>query len=263
MHSDRATSVKTVDRLVEILDCFCEDRPAWSLAALSAHLSLPKSTLHRFLSSMEAHGMLRRDPDDKRWSLGYRLFIWGSVAAENTGLRHVAKPIMEDLVAATGETAILTVYHSREVICVEKVETSRSVRLTLAVGSRRPPHAGASSKVLMAHLPADEIQAIIRDNGLPKLCTNTITVADELLAELSRIRERGYAESREETDLGAWGVATPVVGADRNVVAGIGIAGPSSRFSDDRAEEYVRLCQDAARRLSTILRSGVDSGRAV
>jgi DNA-binding IclR family transcriptional regulator len=263
MNPDRVSSVKTVDRLVEILDCFSEDRPAWSLAALSAHLSLPKSTLHRFLSSLEAHSILRRDPGDKRWLLGYRLFIWGSVAAEGTGLRHLAKPIMEELVAATGETAILTVYHNREVICVEKVETSRSVRLTLAVGSRRPPHAGASSKVLMAHLPAEEIRSIIHDNGLPRLCTNTITTADELLAELSGIRACGYAESREETDLGAWGVATPIIGADRNVVAGIGIAGPSSRFSDERAKEYVTLCQDAARRLSTILRSGVDCGRAL
>jgi DNA-binding IclR family transcriptional regulator len=168
-----ASPVKTVDRLVRILDCFSRERPAWSLAELSAYLGLPKSTLHRFLVSLESHGVLRREAADRQWRLGYRLSIWGNAAAQSTGLRHVARPVMRDLVAATGETAILTVYHAHEVICIEKVETSHSVRMTLDVGMRRPPHAGASSKVLMAYLPEEEIQAIVQDKGLPQLCCNT------------------------------------------------------------------------------------------
>jgi len=214
--------VKTIDRLVKIMDCFSPEQPVWSLRELSEQLQLPPSTLHRFLVSLEAHGILRRDPGDKRWQLGYRTFIWGNLAAESTGLRHVARPVMHDLVAATGETAILTVYHDQEVICVDKVETSYSVRMTLEVGRRRPPHAGASSKILMAYLPEEEIQAIIRDKGLPKVC---------------KIRACGYAESREETDLGAWGVATPIRGREGEVVAAIGIAGPSSRFTDQLVQQ--------------------------
>lgn len=249
-------SVKTVDRLVKVLDCFTPEQPVWSLAELSDQLQLPPSTLHRFLVSLEAHGILRRDLSDKRWQLGYRTFIWGSLAAESTGLRHIARPILRELVAATGETSILTVYHEQEVICVAKVETSHSVRMTLEVGSRRPPHAGASSKVLMAYLPEEEIQAIIRDKGLPKLCTNTITDPDELMAELARIRERGYAESREETDLGAWGVATPILDRTGGAVAAIGIAGPSSRFTDQLIQQYVVLSRQAAERISALLDKG-------
>ncbi len=254
-----SSSVKTVDRLVSVLDCFSPERPTWSLAELSAHLGLPRSTLHRFLASLESHGILRRDPDDKRWRLGYRLVTWGELATESTGLRHVARLIMRDLVAATGETVILTVYQGQEVVCIEKVETSHSVRMTLDVGMRRLPHAGASSKILMAYLPEEEIQAIIHDRGLPKLCTNTITDPEELAAELARIREHGCAESREETDLGAWGVATPIHGRNGDVVAAIGIAGPSSRFSDELVQQYVALCRDAARRISALLGAGIES----
>lgn len=252
-------SVKTVDRLVRVLDCFSSQRPTWSLAELSAHLRLPKSTLHRFLVSLESYGILRRDSADKRWRLGYRLFIWGSLAAESTGLRHIARPIMRDLVAATGETVVLTVYQGQEVVCIEKVETSHSVRLTLDVGTRRPPHAGASSKVIMAYLPEEEIQAVICDRGLPKLCTNTITDPDELMAELAGIREHGYAESHEETDLGAWGIATPIRGRNGDVVAAIGIAGPSSRFTDGLTQRYVMLCRQAAQRISALLKKGVEA----
>ncbi len=246
------TSVQTVDRLVKIIDCFSPERPAWSLTEISAHLGLPKSTLHRFLVSLEQHGLLRRGAD-KRWYLGYRLFVWGNLSAEFTDLRHISKPIMRDLVVETRETAILTVYQQREVICLEKVETSQPVRLALEVGARRPPHAGASSKILMAHLPQEEIEAIIQENGLPKYYANTITEPDELMAELARIRARGYAVSREETDVGAWGVATAVRDWKGAVIAAIGVAGPLSRFSEERMERYVGHCQRAAQRISISL----------
>jgi len=251
-----SSSVKTIDRLVKVLDCFSPERPTWSLAEISVHLGLPKSTLHRFLASLESHGILRRDPDDRRWRLGYRLVIWGELAARSTGLRHIALPVMRDLVAATGETVVLTIYQGREVVCVGKVETSHSVRLKLDVGTRHPPHAGASSKILMAYLPVEEVQAIIRERGLPQVCTNTITDYDDLMAELARIRELGYAESHEETDVGAWGVATPIYGPQGAVVAAIGVVGPSSRFSGDLRQQYVSLCQQAARQMSVLLSTG-------
>ncbi|MDY7079741.1 MAG: IclR family transcriptional regulator [Chloroflexota bacterium] len=253
-----APPVKTVDRLVGILESFSSEQPTWSLTDLSVHLGLPKSTLHRFLVSLESHGILRRSLDDKRWYLGYRLFIWGSLAAESTDLCRIARPVMRDLMAATGETAILTVYHAQEVICVEKVETSHPVRMTLTVGTRRCPHAGASSKILMAYLPQEEIQAIIQGRGLPQLCANTITDPDDLAAELARIRERGYAESHEETDLGAWGVATPIHGRGGGVVAAIGVAGPRSRFTGDLVQRYVASCHQAAQRISALLSTGVE-----
>ena len=249
----KSPPVKTVDRLVKILDCFSPEQRTWSLAELSVQLALPKSTLHRFLVSLESHGILRRDPGDRRWRLGYRLVVWGKLAAESTGLSHVALPAMRELSAATGETTILTIYQGGEVVCIEKVETFHPVRLTFDVGNRRPPHAGASSKVLMAYLPEEEIRAIVRDRGLPRLCTNTITDAQLLVAELARIRERGYADSGEETDVGAWGVATPIHNWEGDVVAAVGIAAPTLRFTDGLTREYVALCRRAAGQISGLL----------
>jgi DNA-binding IclR family transcriptional regulator len=248
-----STSVKTVDRLVRILDSFSTSRPSWTLTGLSEHLGPPKSTLHRFLCSLHQHGILRQDETSKRWLLGYRLLVWGRLAEQSTALHHIAKPVMHDLVARTGETALLTVCHDREVVCVEKVESSHSVRLALEVGARRPLHAGASSKVLMAYLPGEEIEQIVREQGLPKLCVNTITDREELSAELDSIRERGYAQSIEETDQGAWGVATPIRDHNDDVIAAIGLAGPSSRFGEDVARRYVACCEEAARRISSAL----------
>ena len=254
-----SSSVRTIDRLVVVLDCFTAQDPAWSLAELSSTLGLPKSTLHRFLVGLEQHGILRRDADDRRWRLGYRLYNWGNLAIESTGLRELALAIMRDLVERSGETAILTIYRDGEVICIEKVETQHPVRLALRVGDRRPPHAGASSTVLMAHLPEAEIEEIITARGLPRLCTNTVITRSALLDHLSSIRQRGYAVSVEETDPGAWGIATPVHDHSGRVVAAIGVAGPTSRLSDELANRYIELCSQAAGELSTRL-GGVHRG---
>lgn len=245
--------------MVDVLDCFSKDRPAWSLSELSAQLDLPKSTLHRFLVGLEHHGLLRRGHDDGRWRLGHRLFIWGSLAAESTGIRHVAQPVLRDLAETTGETVLLTEYHDGEVICIDKIETNHSVRIALEVGQRRTPHAGASSKVLMAYLPQAEINVIITEQGLPRYCERTITDPAALQVELAHIRECGYALSYEETDRGAWGIATPIRNWEGAVVAALGVVGPTVRFSQAQAERYVDLCCAAAARVSSLLG---DPGRA-
>lgn len=255
--TDEISPVKTINRLVRVLDCFTPDRPTWSLAELSTYLSFPKSTLHRFLLGLDAYGILRRDAADKRWRLGYRLFVWGNLAADSTDLRHIAHPILRELVAETGESAILTVYQDGEILCLDKVETTQPVRMTMTIGSRRPAHAGSSSKVLMAYLPQAEVEAIINQQGLPKLCTNTITDPAKLLIELKQIRTQGYARSLEETDLSAWGVAAPVFGwKEGQVVAAIGIAGPTSRYDERLIKKYIGRCREAARQISALLKAG-------
>ena len=163
---------------------------------------------------------------------------------------------LQDLTSETGETTLLTVYHNCEVVCTEKVETSHHVRLSLEIGMRRMCHAGASSKVLMAYLPEAEIDAIIREKGLPKLCTNTITDPLKLKAELSQVRAQGYALSLEETDLGAWGVAAPIRDWRGEVVGAVGIAGPTLRYNADRVREYAWLCRQAADKVSALLKAG-------
>ena len=250
------SSVTTIDRLVHILDYFAQGHTSVSLAELSEHLDLPKSTLHRFLVSLESHSILRRDANEKKWHPGYHLIVWGSVAAENTTIRDIAKPFMCDLVKASGEMAILTVYHDHEVICIDMCETSHPVRLKMKVGTQRAAHAGASSKILIAYLPEEEVMEIVKQQGLPKLCTNTITDVNALKEELAHIRDQGYADSLEETDPGAWGVATPIRDWKGQVVGAIGLAGPTLRYSKTNVKQYAALCREYADRISAKLSTG-------
>jgi DNA-binding IclR family transcriptional regulator len=259
MYKMENSAVKTIDRFVEILDCFAHEQRSLSLVELSTYLDLPKSTLHRFLVSLESHGILRRQEDNKRWQLGYHLIAWGNLASKSTSLREIARPFMRELVTATGETAILSIYHDHEVIIIDMCETSHSVRLKMEIGMRSAPHAGASSKVLLAYLPEEEIMAIVKEKGLPKLCTNTITELHRLLEELEKIRLCGFAFSLEETDQGAWGVATPIFDMSNRMVGAIGIAGPTQRYSKDKLDQFLELCRRQADRISEVLNVGIHS----
>jgi IclR family KDG regulon transcriptional repressor len=252
----RPSPIKGIDRLVAILDCFDQERPQWSRAELCAHLDLAESRLDRFLGAMEQQGILTQDARHGHWRPGPRLATWGCRAARATGLVDVAQAEMAALVAATSETVVLTAYRDGAVICVDKIESRQSIRLVWDKGALRAPHAGASSKVLMAYLPPDEIQAIINKSGLPSVCVHTITEPEGLLAELAKIRTCGYATSIEETHHNAWGIAAPIRGRDGSVVSALGVAGPTSRFSPERTQECVALCRRAADRVSTVLRRG-------
>jgi IclR family KDG regulon transcriptional repressor len=254
------TPVKMIDRLVNVLDCFSLEQPVLSLTQLSQWLDEPKSNIFRLLVSLESHGIVRRDTDTNGWRLGYRLYLWGDLAGKGNELRDVARAAMQDLARATNETTVLAVYDNREVLYIAKVDTSHSVRLALEVGQRKPIHAGACSKVLMANLPKEEIEAILEERGLPKLCTNTIIHRDRLRAELAQIRQQGYARSFEEMDIDTWGVATPIRDRHNQVVAAIGVVGPALRFASDLAERYVELSRLAADRISALITTGIPPG---
>jgi len=248
-----ASGIKTLDRVVEIVNSFTLEAPSWTLAELSGYLGIPKPSLHRLLVALERCGIVIHGTEDGLWRLGYRLFVWGNLVPRITGLQHIARPIVRWLSEATEETAILTVYDRKAVVCIDKVESSHAVRLTLDIGSRRPAHAGASSKILAAFLPQAELGVILREEGLPRLNINTITDPTRLAQELETIRTNGFALSYEETDAGAWGVAVPIMDGHAQVVAAIGVAGPIMRHSNDIAMRYVDLCRRAATDIAQIL----------
>jgi IclR family KDG regulon transcriptional repressor len=258
--SREASAVRTVNRICDVLNCFSYDEPVLTLTAISNHLGLPKSTIHRLLTALERQGFLTHRANGRGYQLGYQLLRWGMLAQATLDLRNEALPILCTLSAATGETAILSVRGGNEGICVEMVESNQPVRLAMYIGQRRMLHAGASAKVLWAFLPDAEVRRILNEIELVALKPNTITDHGKMYQELITIRERGYATSFEETDSGAMGVAAPVYECTGQVVAGIGIAAPIARIPPDKVPRVAPLVIDAARQLSARLGADVGPG---
>jgi IclR family KDG regulon transcriptional repressor len=244
---------RSIIRIAEILNCFSVEEPVHNLTAISKRLGLPKSTSHRLLTTLVSQGFLMRDVHGRGYQLGYQLLHWGMVAQAALDLRTEALPIMRQLSHSVGETAILTVRDGMRGLYLEIVESAQPVRLTMQVGQRLRLHAGASSKVLLAFLPEVEIEQITSTIEMQPFTAHTIVNPMHLRAELAAIRQRGYATSFEETDLGAMGIAAPVYDRAGNAVAGIGIAAPLARIPPERVLEVAPAVIEAGQQLSVRL----------
>jgi IclR family transcriptional regulator, KDG regulon repressor len=225
-HSSRA-----VERLCTILNVFEDRQPVLTLAEIAAKSGLPKSTTHRMINSLTAHGLIvRDDPALPSYRLGYQLIRWGTLAQDSITLRKIAQPFMRQLVNILNESAVLSICQDSAALWIELVECSQPVRITMRAGVPQPLHAGASSKVLLAFLPEKDGCRYLEQTPLAKLCKNTLTDPQALKNEMRVIRQQGYATSYEETDEGAMGIAAPIFDHQNQLAAGIGIVAPAARI---------------------------------
>ena len=239
-------SLQVLERAFAILESFTEFCPEWSTSDLARFLELPIPTVHRLLGALARLGYVSRDEQTRRFRLGGAAMQLGERARAVSDLRAVALLPLRRLSEATRETALLTVLnpeHDRG-ICLERVETSQPLRLSVRPGSQVPLHAGASQKALLAFMPEQEVDQLL-GRPLERLCTATITDPRQLRRDLALIRGRGWASSHEEANIGVWGIAVPVISED-GVVCSVGIVCPSPRLSDEAFRHDVPSVQRAA-----------------
>ena len=241
---------RTINRICDILNSFTENEAVLTLTEISRRIGLPKSTTYRFLEALDSQGMLNCEPNGRGYRLGHQLIHWGMLAQASIDLRNTALPVLRALSDATGETSILSMRFGSVGTWIEMIESRHPVRLAMRVGQSIPLHAGASCKVLWAFLPEAEIEKILGEIDLVPLEKNTITDPDQMRAELRAIRERGYATSLEETDIGAMGVAAPLYDYTGAPVAGIGIAAPAARVPPERVPAIASIVLESSRELS-------------
>ncbi len=248
-HTRRLDTTSSLEKALRLLDLFSLEHPALTLAQLTEASGLPRATTHRLLSTLRDLGYLQYDPTARVFRLGYKLLERGFLVSEQIELRPVARPHMERLRDQTGETVSLQVVDGDEGIYVEKLEPLAGFRLWTRVGMRRPLHAGCSMKVLLAHLPSDRIERVIR-RGLTALTPLTLTDAGRLKRDLLSIRTKGYSVTFGESHPGVHGVAAPVRDHTGGVVASISILGPAARIPRERIPDLVARVTRAAREIS-------------
>jgi DNA-binding IclR family transcriptional regulator len=226
---------------------FGADQPEWGTSEVARAARLPVPTAHRILAALTGRRYLARDERTRRFRLGPAALELGGRARAVLDLRQAALPVLRRLARETDETALLTVPNSERdrSVCLERVESSQPLRLSVEPGRRLPLHAGASQKALLAFLAEEEIERVAA-GSLERLCGATITDADALRANLAEVRERGWAISFEETNVGVWGVAVPLLDEDGTAVAAVGLAGPSARLSPDEVLDHLERLRDGA-----------------
>lgn len=238
---------RVLHKAVDILCVFTQSEPVLGPSEVSEKTGLPRSTVQRIMSVLADRGILERDQTPGKYRLGVLLLTLAGRVEVRGNLRRVALPIMEELQAQTGETVNLNVVYQGERLCIEKVDSRHELRHMVQVGHRSPLWAAAAAKVLLAHLPEAQQQAVFRrarEEGWSE---------DQLHAlqrELVTIRERGYAISTGEWTVGVTSVAAPIRDHQGIVVASVSVGGPSVRIPPERLPELTTHVTRAALRIS-------------
>jgi DNA-binding IclR family transcriptional regulator len=241
--------LESADRALRVLELFNGSQRSLSLSEIADRMSLPKSSVHRLLTTLLAHEFIERDPATRRYRLGIKLFEIGSLVIHARGLHAAAHPVVEQLAVSTGETCHLAVLSGTDAVYVYKIDGASTIIMSSRVGGRAPSHCTSIGKVLIAWA-GDEIFQQVARRGFHRYTPNTIVDAARLAAELEQVRLDGYALDREEFQTGLCCIAAPVRDHSGRVLAALGLAGPSNRLTEQRLLELAAPVTNAADALS-------------
>jgi len=244
---------QSVGRIAAILDAVAGQRRGATLSELAVIAGAPKTSLIGLLAGLTAEGCVVRDADG-RYGPGPRLHALALKALAGRELVALARPVLQALVEATGETGVLAALapDADRVVYLDRVESARPIRYAVTAGERRELHCTASGKVLLAHFDTDRLARYLKSERRERFTPTTVVEADALRDQLAEVRRAGLARTDGERVAGASAVAAPVFGRDGTVVATVLVAGPSDRMRAHarRNERLVRAAADECTRLA-------------
>ncbi|MDP5218925.1 IclR family transcriptional regulator [Ruegeria sp. 2205SS24-7] len=249
-----ASPVVALDRGIRILTILANEGSA-TLAEIAKSTDIPAATAHRIVATLEARGMVSQDLVSGKWRVGPQAFRIGSAFEEGSNLLEVAPPLMRRLSKETGETANLAVEQGNELIYLIQVESENPIRASIKNGTSAYFHTSGVGKAIMAYMTRSKLVDLLGTFSLVRQTDNSITEAEKLLIELENIHSRGWALDDEERFLGMRCIAAPVFDSLGNVIAGVSISGPISRFPDDKLETLATAVQNAAASMSENLKT--------
>src|SRR5580765_227885 len=246
-----------VERALNILELVAHRRDGLTNSEISHKLAIPKSSASYILRTLERRGYLRRDAASGPSRLGRKILSPGGNAQSNLDIADVALPFMRSLVERVHLTAHLAVLDQGEAVYIEKVEAPGFFKVNTWVGRRMYLHSTSVGKALLAWLPKQELEAIVRQQGLKKRTPKTIHTASRLLADLELVRDQGHAVDDEENSLGARCLGAPIFDAEGNVTAALGVSGTLTQVDEENLPKIADALKETARRFSRqLLRSG-------
>ena len=244
------TGVQSVERTLDILESLVEFGSEVGLVEISQAVTLPLATVHRLLGTLIQRGYVKQNQHNRKYSLGFRALQMGHDMRQRFSLRLEARPYLQRLVQRIGESANLAVLDDGEVVYIDQAQSSRILRMFTQVGNRLPAHSTGSGKAMLAYLPLDVVDGILRRYGLTGRTPHTITDPERLRSELRRVREIGYAVDDEEHEEGVRCLAVPVRDASGQVVASLSVSGPVTRLNDQQVEMVIPELLDCGVKLS-------------
>ncbi len=251
--------VKSAARVLDLLELFSVVPGPIGVSEVAKRLQMPKSSTQALLMTLAARGYLARSEDG--YALPAELKV-GWVGGIRTRLLGVAKLRMERIAQVSGESAFIgALTSSGRVRFLAKAVSPQEVRYDASLDHPRPPHCTSIGLVILANLPEADAERCLNASPLVAVTPHTVTDPQKIRRILRDGRRRGYVEVRDANVEGASGVSAPIFGPAGEVVAGLNLAAPSSRY-EQRRKDLIRIVCAQAADITQALRSPQPAGAA-
>ena len=225
------SNVQSLERAFKLLEALSEFPEGIQITRLAEKVDLSKSTAHRLLATLINMDYVIKDQESEKYKLGYRIIFLSRNIINNIDIISIAKPFLEELAEDVNETIHLCIQDKEEVLYVDKIESSRTIRMYSKVGNRAPMYCTGVGKVLLSGLDEERFDRVADNINFVVMTPTTITSKEQLRKEMEVIRNRGYALDDIEHEDGIRCIAAPIFDSEGKVIASFSIAGPSNRIT--------------------------------
>lgn len=246
--------IKSINKALDVLEFLSANDGEIGIVEISKQLNMGLSTVHRILATLKSRNYIIQNPKTAKYRLGIKLFELGCEVQSTKNLIKMVRPYLRELSRITNETANLAILEDKEVIYLDTIESSETLRTEIRQGTRTPAHCTALGKCLLAFLTDSDFEQLYRrDEQITSLTPQSISSWSELKRELNKVKEQGYALDLEEYKIGIHCVGVPIFNGKGEAIAAISITGPASRFTGEKMEEAKNQLLIVVKEISTIL----------
>ncbi|CAH0249902.1 HTH-type transcriptional regulator KipR [Peribacillus sp. Bi96] len=217
---------RTVQRSINILNCFTLEEPELSLTEISNKISLAKSTTSRLLDTLVQNGLLQKKFSNSKYQFGYKMYQFGRIAESTISfeITELAKPFMKKLRNEIGESVSLYMLENKKRRCIARYGSNQSIRHVVSIGETLPLEKGSGGKALLAFQSSAFVESVLKT-------LDSETIRNNLSNELTIIQKESIAMSLDERGAGVNSLASPIFGLDQEVNFCLCVSGPSTRFT--------------------------------
>ncbi|HJV81777.1 IclR family transcriptional regulator domain-containing protein [Noviherbaspirillum sp.] len=239
-------------RGLAVIRAFSDQRRSLTIAQISHKTGIPRAAVRRCLHTLKQLGYA--DSESNNFSLKPKVLTLGYSYLSSTPLTVSALPCLNQISSALNESCSLAVLDENEVLYVARSATSRIMSVALNTGSRLPAYCTSLGRVMLAHMPADDLDAYLAKVELKAYTHRTVVSAERLKEILEGVRENGYGIVEEELEVGLRSIAVPVRGASGNVVAALNVGAQATRVtSKQMKEQFLPVLLRGAQELAVLL----------
>jgi len=211
--------------------------------------ALPFPTVHRLIQALRKAGLLTEGERRKGYELGTRLLRLLQTGSDDSWIRITVQKKLDEIAERLGETCYAAKLVDGEVVSVAWAAPASGLRGHVVPGVSQPLHAAACAKAILAYQSSAYVRSLLPEK-LPKLCVNTKTRRDDVLAELKAVRGRGFATCVNENEMGITAVACPILLVGVGVIYSIGVMALGGHLSEERIRDAVEVLTVAAKELA-------------